>query len=330
MMSSRIVRLFLLRLRRKGGDVDGLVRKYGIRENWDSSEDVPMTLGAFREFVAEVDAAVGDPELGVSTALATPRGAYGIFEYVARHEATFGDAARAVVRYSAAFNGVVKYSLETVRDEAVFDLFVPDDPECMGRHGNEFAVIIFLKTAREVLPEALWPRRAWFAHPEPATHALLDQTLGVKPEFGATHNGIALDAKSLTLPLTSSDPALREILARQAQEALAQLTPAQDFVAKVRSLIADSLPRGTASTERLAATLHMSGRTLQRRLKDQGTSFEAVLDEVRHAQSMSLLKDPKLSLGEISFLLGYADQATFTRAFKRWTGKPPGEVRRAG
>jgi AraC-like DNA-binding protein len=329
-MSSRIVRLCLLRLRKQGGDVGDFVRRYGVREDWDSSEDVPMTLPAFRRFVDEVAQAVGDPEFGVSTALATPRGAYGIFEYVARHEATFGDAARSVVRYSAAFNGVVKYSLETVRDEAVFDLHVPGDPECMGRHGNEFAVVIFLKTAREVLPEPLWPRRAWFAHPATASHELLRKTLGVTPEFGATHSGFAMDARLLGLALTSSDPALREILTRQAQEAVAALAPAQDFVARVRGLIADALPRGTASTERIATTLHMSGRTLQRRLKDQDTSFEAVLDEVRQAQSMSLLKDPKLSLGEISFLLGYADQATFTRAFKRWTGKPPGEVRRAG
>lgn len=92
--------------------------------------------------------------------------------------------------------------------------------------------------------------------------------------------------------------------------------------------MATALPKGGAVTERIAAVMHMSGRTLQRRLKDHRTSFEDVVDEVRKAQAMSLLHDEKLSLGEVAFLLGYADQATFSRAFKRWTGNAPGEYRR--
>ena len=328
-MSSRIVRQCLLRLKQRGGDVDALVRRYQIRADWDSAEDVPMPLRAFRELIDELAGQVGDPEFGVTTALATPRGAYGLFEYAARHAPTLGDASRSVIHYSAAFNGVVRYRFDVVRDDAIFDLSVPDDPLCMGRHGNEFAVVIFLKTAREVITEPLLPKRAWFAHPRPEVNKVLVQTLGIEPEYGAGHSGIALDAKLLALPLHASDPALRQILAKQAQAVLDSLAPADDFVEQIRARVIEALPRGNASTERIAAALHMSGRTLQRRLKEQGTRFEDVLDEVRHAQSMTLLRDPRLSIGEVSYLLGYSDQASFTRAFKRWTGKAPGEIRRS-
>lgn len=328
LLSSRMVRIFLLRLRAKGGDVASFVRRYSIRDDWDSAEDVPMLLPVFRQFSDEVAEAVGDPDFGLTSARGTPRGAYGIFEYAARNDPTLGEATRSVVRYSAAFNGVVRYSFDLLRGEAIFDLHVPGEPLCMGRHGNEFAVMVFLKTAREVVTDPLIPRRVWFAHPAPASIASHEKALGVKPEFGSGHSGLALDAALAELPLVSPDPALRQILERQAQSALSSLAPAHDFVAKVRELVAAALPKGGAATERIAAVMHMSGRTLQRRLKDHRTSFEDVVDEVRKAQAMSLLHDEKLSLGEVAFLLGYADQATFSRAFKRWTGKAPGEYRR--
>jgi AraC-like DNA-binding protein len=78
----------------------------------------------------------------------------------------------------------------------------------------------------------------------------------------------------------------------------------------------------------VAAALHMSPRTLQRRLEQSGTRYSEVLDDVREAQARAWLSDRTLSLGEIGYRLGFSDLATFSRAFKRWTGKPPGTWRR--
>ena len=72
----------------------------------------------------------------------------------------------------------------------------------------------------------------------------------------------------------------------------------------------------------------MSERTLQRRLAEQGESFQALTDQARHAAAASLLRSQAYSVVEVAFITGFADQSAFTRAFKRWTGETPAAFRR--
>jgi AraC-like DNA-binding protein len=90
--------------------------------------------------------------------------------------------------------------------------------------------------------------------------------------------------------------------------------------------LAGSLPVGTDVAE-VARVFHMSARTLQRRLEEEQTRFTEVLDRARLDLARRLLADPALPLADVAFRLGFADLAAFSRAFKRWTGKPPGQWR---
>ena len=92
--------------------------------------------------------------------------------------------------------------------------------------------------------------------------------------------------------------------------------------------VASALPQGTDVAE-VAAALHMSARTLQRRLEQERTRFTEVVDRARLDVARRLLADPGATLTDVAFRLGFADLATFSRAFKRWTGKPPGQWRRS-
>jgi AraC-like DNA-binding protein len=88
-----------------------------------------------------------------------------------------------------------------------------------------------------------------------------------------------------------------------------------------------TLPAGADAAE-VAETMHMSVRTLQRRLEEEGTRFGAVLDRARLELARTALSNPSATLTEVAFRLGFGDLATFSRAFKRWTGMPPGQWRR--
>ena len=90
-----------------------------------------------------------------------------------------------------------------------------------------------------------------------------------------------------------------------------------------------ALAHGRADPERLASLIGVSERTLQRRLQDQGRSFSAVVDEFRHGEAVRLLQDKRLHPVQIAARLGYAEQTSFTRAFRRWTGEAPGAWRAA-
>ena len=103
-----------------------------------------------------------------------------------------------------------------------------------------------------------------------------------------------------------------------------------DIIDRVTSAIVDMLPSGGVVDEKVAETLHMSVRSLQRRLKEVGTTFRTLLDTVRKDLASTYVHDPDIELAEVAFLLGFSDQSAFSRAFRRWTGHSPSETRKSG
>jgi AraC-like DNA-binding protein len=146
--------------------------------------------------------------------------------------------------------------------------------------------------------------------------------------FGAEDLGIALDLEDAAQPLPGADPMLVAAAEHLAVAALADVPRADAFVAAVSRRIAATLP-ASVSAEGVARELRMSARTLQRRLDAEGVRFSALLDEVRESLAKDLLRPGRdVPLAEVAYRVGFSDLATFSRAFKRWTGLPPGSYRR--
>jgi AraC-like DNA-binding protein len=97
----------------------------------------------------------------------------------------------------------------------------------------------------------------------------------------------------------------------------------------VQERILTSLENGNYSVSAIADQLHMSVRTLQRRLEDEGTAFGELLDSTRHIAALEYLKDPRIAIAEVAYLLGFSESSTFYRAFKRWTNTTPVQFRRS-
>jgi AraC-like DNA-binding protein len=134
----------------------------------------------------------------------------------------------------------------------------------------------------------------------------------------------------MALPTMRPDPDLVSVLGRR----LRQLEPSgaeeRSIAAAVRARVEEDLPSGDVTAARVAAELDLSARTVDRRLAAEGTSFRGVLDGVRRARAEQHLRDPRMTPGEIAFLLGYSESSAFHRSFKRWTGLTPREFRRQG
>lgn len=145
--------------------------------------------------------------------------------------------------------------------------------------------------------------------------------------WGAAEFEMSFEASAFSLPLTRSDPHLFSYLARRADELLARLPDVESTAGRVRRDVGASLANGEPRLGAVARRLAMSERTLHRRLASEGASFAAIVDEVRRERAMLLLGDRRLSSSEIAFLLGFAEPATFIRAFRRWTGATPHEWR---
>jgi AraC-like DNA-binding protein len=145
-------------------------------------------------------------------------------------------------------------------------------------------------------------------------------------EYGAGENGVLFDKGSLRKPLATANAELAHSSDRVIAEYLSRIGIGTT-TSSVMAILIDALPSGEVTEESLAASLNLSQSSLQRRLKKEGTTYRAVLQEVRCNLAGSMLEDGSKTLNEISFLLGFADLSAFSRAFKRWTGMAPSAYR---
>lgn len=128
------------------------------------------------------------------------------------------------------------------------------------------------------------------------------------------------------LPLERAEPALARVLERHADTLVAQLGRADDPLRPIRDAISTSLSEGPR-LEEVAKRVAMSPRTLQRRLREAGTTFQGLVDEARRFLAQGYLEDDRLTVGEVAYMLGYSEPSAFVRAFKRWTGRTPRQFR---
>lgn len=165
----------------------------------------------------------------------------------------------------------------------------------------------------------------WFDYPEPEYYARFrDRLPRVRFSMGA--NQLRFPAIYLDRPLQAADTVTTQLVTQQLEREMTLLGFSGDFLAQVRALLVNDR-NGYPDLESISKRLHLSSRTVKRRLQAHGTSFQELLDEVLRRDSARLLQDPTLSIEDIAVRMGYTDPANFTRAFRKWTGKAPSQFR---
>lgn len=166
-----------------------------------------------------------------------------------------------------------------------------------------------------------------FTHEEPAYRTEYDRIFKVPVVFASSRNALLIDENVLSLRLPPSNSYVSGIFNAHADRLLNRLERSQTLRRRVEDAVIPLLPAGEASMERIAQRMGLSRRTLHRRLKAEGVSYERLLDELRCRMALRLLRGSRLTVNETAYRLGFSDPSAFSRAFKRWTGKSPGRVR---
>ena len=272
---------------------------------------------------AELIRATGNAAIALDIAKATPAGAFGIVEYVCRASPTLGDALRQWVRYLNLLDDAVEVALAIDDDRAY--LRVVRESEAPAPASHELCFALVARYAAELSTVPLRPVGVEFVHPveDPVPYrAFFDAPV----TFSAATTQLILPRSALASHLVSADPSLLAILTRAADDIQAKTTNEPLVTAQVKRVLRDALRTDDASVEHAAKQLGLTTRSLQRRLKDEGTSFQTVRESMRRELATRYL-DANLSIAEISFLLGFSEPSAFFRAFKRWTGLTPLESR---
>jgi AraC-like DNA-binding protein len=327
-MRSQLIGPTLARVRAAGGDVGAVLASAGLDASAATAAEVVLPLPALYAFFDAAERESKDRFLGLHMAVEHPRGVYGILEFTCRSAPTVREAVVRIVRYVGLLNELVSVGFEEQDGLGIIEHRIAGAPLCVGRHVNEFVVATLLVQARALSGATCVPERVWLAHPQPDDVSELLQLLcTTRVRFDAGRNGLALPRAVLDLPLLSSDPPLLDVLDRAAAGALAGRPEGSPLLALLRRRVRETLAEGPPTLASLARALRLSPRTLQRRLSEEGTALKDVVDEVRQDLALEYVRDARRPLGEVAYLLGYAELTSFLRAFKRWTGKTPGEVR---
>lgn len=195
----------------------------------------------------------------------------------------------------------------------------------------EMLVLATVQLAISLVRDDVRPTEVCFRHAARHPPAVYAELLGpdVPVRFGASFDGIVFPSALLDLPLKGADPRVAGYLAKHA-ETLLEALKADDapLEERVRDAVGAGLVSGEIDAPRIAKTLGVSVRSLQRELHERGTSFSREVDRVRREQAITLLRRPELTVAEIAFMLGYAEARVFHRSFRRWTGTTPADYRR--
>jgi len=327
---SRLVPLMAWYAGQRGLDVKALLAKHQVPADFlkDAPGKTPLvtplpTPGALAGELADT---LREPHLGLALAEAVPKGAYGVAEFLIRAVPTLREAFENLARYNGLIAPSQTFHFVEEHGEARLETWCTAQPAALGRHLNEYTVAILVRTLWSLADAKV--TRVWFTTPRPDGTARLAEFFRTGAlAFDQPSSGFAVDAGELSLPVKSGDPALFGFLEEHARAALASRPKTDDLVDKLRHAIRDALKAGEPNIERLATRLALSGRTLQRRLADLGTSFQEVLDQVRFDLARAYLRDARLDLSQVAYLLGYSELRAFDRAFRRWANQSPGEWR---
>lgn len=308
-------------------DVDTLLMQASLPP--DVVSDRTATVGSSNQirFMQLVADALGDDLFGVHLAESLDFREIGLLYYVGASADTLGTALRRTERYIGIQNDGIRFKVSRGKTLSVRFHYVG-----VARHSDihqiEASITLVIRILRSLTGRNLAPTRVRFIHARASRRADLGRLLDAGVEMGAGTDEIEFPAKSWELPIVSADPYLHRLCVQACEQALArQNKNISPLKVQVENAIASLLPHGHATHDRVAAALGMSPRTLARRLSESGLSFAGILDDIRSALAERYLADGALSISQIAWLLGYAEVATFTRAFQRRTGKTPSAAR---
>jgi AraC-like DNA-binding protein len=294
---------------------------------WQSGDETVVPTSEYQAVLRRIFA---DPRetLGIDLAAAMPVEALGLWGFLLRTSPTFGALLRRAERYIRVFFRFTRVTLSYRADHAVMTCDHPD-PSPFGHHEQEACFFLgqWLMLGRTLIGDAVVADEVRMRWSGPADLAPFEAFFRCPVRFGRNDEALLFHRRVCDLPLPEHTPELSSMLEGYAAAMIHRLGAEATFVERVREALSERLLTGARDEMAVARQMGVTQRTLRRRLAESGLSFREIRRDVLRARAEKMLRDERLPIAEISYLLGYAEPSTFHRAFRSWAGVTPGEWR---
>ncbi|MDY7561130.1 AraC family transcriptional regulator [Pseudomonas sp. 10B1] len=268
----------------------------------------------------------GNPAIGLNMAKVVRPGSFSVAGYALMSSQTLKDGFARLVRYQRIIAESADLSFRLLAEGYALILTVHGDHLPPTRQSAEASMASALAFCSWLTGRTLQPRRVLIQGDPPKNMEPYRQAFHAPMTFNAPYDALVFDRADMEAPLPTANEAMAQLHDRFAGEYLARFSESR-VTHQVRQALCRLLPQGEPKREMVAHRLHLSQRTLQRRLQEEGTSFQILLDDTRRELAEQYLAQPQMTLLEIAYLLGFADPSNFFRAFRRWFDTTPGEYR---
>jgi AraC-like DNA-binding protein/transcriptional regulator with XRE-family HTH domain len=320
-------RLAADRVRRAGIKLEPLLSRVGL--TIDQIDDPERRINAPDQiaFLQAAAEALEDDFLGLRLAGEFDLRDLGLLYYVMASSDTLGDALKRASRYSRITNEAVVLHYQPAREPRL-RLTYSGIPRHADLQQIEFCIVAMVRVSRALSGRRFFPRRVSISHIRPRGITKFAGFLGKGLEFSRDTDEIDFPAGSAEWALVNADARLNKILLKACEEAmLSRKSKGGTLRIAVENTISPLLPHGQAKANVVAEKLGMSERTLTRRLAEEGVTFNEILQQVKASLAIRYLEEDGMSISRIAWLLGYQDASSFSHACRRWTGKPPRDLR---
>jgi AraC-like DNA-binding protein len=268
----------------------------------------------------------GNPAIGLLTSSVVRPASFDVVAYTMMSSPNLLGILKSLVRYVGIVSDAASVAITEDPEgcRMILELFGGGQP--VPRQRFEFDLLTILSFCRWVTNRDLRPLALELRFPPPADSQPYRDAFKCPLRFNAAVNALLFAGADVIAPLPTAHPLLAEVHERLASEHLQRLDHAQTC-SRTRAAILRCLPGGEPRRTEIASALKMSERTLQRRLEVEGNSFQRLLDDTRRELAQQYLGQTDLSLADACYLLGFSDQSSFFRAFKRWFGTSPRHYR---
>ena len=326
-----ITSLFVRKVVRAAGsgvDQNALLRSIGLDPNAEANVADMVSDTAYYDLLERIaDLTGGAADLPLRAGESMRCDDYGALGLAWKTAPTLRSSFKRVERYWRLWTSVSHYEVRPEGSNAYFILHRAGERRVGMRMSNEATLASATSISRQVSPEGFTPLEVHLKHPAPAKTSAHEAYFGCPVIFDSDLDALLVSAEALERPNRLADEGITRFLLRHLDQELEKIESESTLQELVRAAIAQSLSSGPPKMSVVSRRMGLSTRTLQRRLSEEGLSFQGLVEDARRELSEGLLVQSDYSLSEIAFLTGFSEQSAFSRAFKRWVNQTPAAYR---